>query len=131
MDKTIGGPGLRRGRRHPTKILPGEALDFWRVEEIKPPNLLRLRAEMKVPGRVWMQWEVRAEGAGSRLIQTAMFDPKGLLGIIYWYGLYPIHKLIFSDLVRAIAYDAKNIWIPDLGSESSVLGTSGRGHRGI
>jgi uncharacterized protein YbjT (DUF2867 family) len=107
MDKIMGGPGLRRGRRHPTEILPGEALDFWRVEEIKPPNLLRLRAEMKVPGRAWMQWEVRTEGSGSRLIQTAMFDPKGFLGTIYWYILYPIHKLIFNDLVRAIAYGAK------------------------
>ncbi len=107
LDKILGGPGLRRGRRHPTEILPGEALDFWRVEEIKPPSLLRLRAEMKVPGRAWMQWEVRTEGTGSRLIQTAMFDPKGFLGTFYWYSLYPIHTLIFSDLVRAIAYGAK------------------------
>ena len=106
MDKAVGGPGLRRGRRHPTQLLPGEALDFWRVEAIEPPRLLRLRAEMKVPGRAWLQWEAKPEGNGTRLIQTALFDPIGLFGTLYWYSLYPVHQFIFSDMVRAIVRDA-------------------------
>ncbi len=107
IDKIVGGPGLRRGRRHPTELLPGEALDFWRVEEIESPGLLRLRAEMKVPGRAWMQWEAIPEKSGTRLVQTAMFAPKGASGALYWYCLYPIHSKIFSDLVQAIAKKEK------------------------
>ena len=102
MDKAVGGPGLRRGRRHPTQLLPGEVLDFWRVEAVAAPYLLRLRAEMKVPGRAWLQWETRPEGNGTRLIQTALFAPTGLFGMLYWYSLYPIHQFIFSDLINAI-----------------------------
>ncbi len=107
LDKIAGGPGLRRGRRHPVELLPGEALDFWRVEEIESPRLLRLRAEMKVPGRAWIQWEAIPEKSGTRLVQTAMFAPTGAGGALYWYCLYPIHSVIFSDLVQAIAEDAK------------------------
>lgn len=103
LDQLAGGPGLRRGRRHPTELLPGEALDFWRVEEVDPPRLLRLRAEMKVPGRAWLQWETREEEEGTRLIQAALFAPTGFLGWLYWYGSYPAHALIFDDLVDAIA----------------------------
>ncbi len=109
IDKLLGGPGLRRGRRHQTELLPGEALDFWRVEVITPHRLLRLRAEMKLPGRAWMQWEILPENKGTRLIQTAMFEPKGFGGVFYWYSLYPIHKIIFSDLVKAIVSDATAI----------------------
>lgn len=109
IDKLVGGPGLRRGRRHPNEILPGEALDFWRVEEISSPHLLRLRAEMKVPGEAWIQWETFPENSGARLVQTAMFEPVGFWGAFYWYSLYPIHRLIFSDLVRAIADDARSM----------------------
>lgn len=112
MDKLVGGPGLRRGRRDPLELLPGEAVDFWRVEEIDPPHRLLLRAEMKVPGQAWMQWEAIPEGSGTRLIQRAMFAPKGLWGVIYWYSLYPIHKFIFSDLVKAVADDARNYLEP-------------------
>jgi len=106
LDRLVGGPGLRRGRRHPQHLLPGEALDFWRVESIEQDKFLRLRAEMKVPGAASLQWEVSAEGAGSRLVQTAIFVPRGLAGVLYWYLLYPLHAVIFSDLVRAIAVDA-------------------------
>ncbi len=106
IDKIAGGPGLRRGRRNPTELLPGEALDFWRVESIEPHKMLRLRAEMKVPGRAWIKWEVIPEKTGARLVQTAMFEPKGFWGAFYWYTLYPIHKKIFSDLILAIAKDA-------------------------
>lgn len=107
LDRLVGGPGLRRGRRHPQHLFPGEALDFWRVDSIEHDKSLRLRAEMKVPGAASLQWEVSAEGAGSRLVQTAMFVPRGLAGVLYWYVLYPLHALIFSDLARAIARDAE------------------------
>jgi len=103
LDRLVGGPGLRRGRRHPTELEPGDAVDFWRVERVEPPNLLRLRAEMKVPGRAWLQWEAVPEEGGTRLVQTAIFEPIGLAGHLYWNLLYPVHKIIFSGLVRAIA----------------------------
>lgn len=107
IDAALGGPGLRRGRRHPTELLPGEAVDFWRVEEVDAPRLLRLRAEMKVPGRAWLQWEALPEEGGTRLVQTALFDPMGLVGALYWYLLYPIHGHIFSDMVRALGEAAR------------------------
>lgn len=107
IDKLIGGPGLRRGRRHPTEVLPCEAVDFWRVETVVPNQLLRLRAEMKVPGKAWLEFEVLPEDEGSRLIQRAWFEPKGLFGTVYWYLLYPIHRLIFSDMAKAIAQRAE------------------------
>lgn len=106
LDQLVGGPGLRRGRRDPQELLAGEALDFWRVEAVEPPNMLRLRAEMKVPGRAWLQWEALPEGSGTRLIQSAMFEPIGFFGALYWYSLFPIHKFIFSALMYAIEADA-------------------------
>jgi uncharacterized protein YbjT (DUF2867 family)/uncharacterized protein YndB with AHSA1/START domain len=110
MDQLAGGPGLRRGRRHPWEVHTGEALDFWRVEAAHPPTLLRLRAEMKVPGRAWLQWEAVPEGDGrTRLVQTAMFLPHGFSGWIYWYGVYPFHGRIFSDLVDAVAARARAV----------------------
>lgn len=102
-DRLLGGPGLRRGRRHPEELLEGETMDFWRVDRVEPDRLLRLRSEMKVPGRAWLQFEAIPEGAGTRLIQTALFAPEGMAGALYWYTLYPIHRPIFSDLVRAVA----------------------------
>lgn len=109
MDILIGGPGLRRGRRDPNHLLAGEALDFWRVEEVDPPNILRLRAEMRVPGRAWLQWETKRVDGKTVLVQTAIFAPKGLLGVLYWYSLYIVHKFIFSDLIRAVHLNAKTI----------------------
>jgi uncharacterized protein YbjT (DUF2867 family) len=106
LDCLAGGPGLRRGRRDAHRLLPGESLDFWRVESIEKDHSLRLRAEMKVPGEAWLQWEVVREDARSRLIQTATFAPRGLLGALYWYALYPLHARIFSDLANAIANEA-------------------------
>ena len=111
LDQLVGGPGLRRGRRHPHVLYPGEALDFWRVEEYRPPSLLRLRAEMKVPGRAWLQFEAIPDGDGTRLVQTAFFAPTGFLGWLYWYGIYPLHARIFSDLVDAIAEDATQVYL--------------------
>lgn len=107
LDRLCGGPGLRRGRRDPHELLVGEAVDFWRVEHSEPGRLLRLRAEMRVPGRAWLQWEALPESNGTRLVQTALFAPVGFWGGIYWYGLYPIHSFIFSGLVRAIARAAQ------------------------
>jgi uncharacterized protein YbjT (DUF2867 family) len=107
LDRLVGGPGLRRGRRHPQQLFPGEALDFWRVEAIEPDRMLRLRAEMRVPGAAWLQWEVSPADGRARLVQTALFVPRGLWGVLYWYGLYPLHGRIFSDMARAIAREAE------------------------
>lgn len=106
LDQLVGGPGLRRGRRHPVDLYPGEAVDFWRVEEWRPPTLLRLRAEMKVPGRAWLQFEAVPKEEGTELVQTAYFVPTGFLGWLYWYALYPVHALIFDDMVAAVAREA-------------------------
>jgi uncharacterized protein YbjT (DUF2867 family) len=102
VDRLLGGPGLRRGRRHPDQLLPGEAVDFWRVERVERARLLRLRAEMKVPGQAWLQWQTLPHADGTCLIQTATFYPNGLAGALYWYLLYPIHALMFSRLARAV-----------------------------
>ena len=107
LDSLLGGPGLRRGRRHPEELLPGEAVDFWRVETVEPPSLLRLRAEMLTPGKAWLQWEALPEGDGTRLVQSALFESQGVWGSLYWYMLYPVHRTIFRDLLRAIARDSR------------------------
>jgi uncharacterized protein YbjT (DUF2867 family) len=103
LDLLIGGPGLRRGRRDPEALRVGDALDFWRVEAFESPNVLRLAAEMRLPGRAWLQFEVEPTGAGARIRQTAIFDPLGLAGLLYWYALYPLHRLIFTGMLRRIA----------------------------
>jgi uncharacterized protein YbjT (DUF2867 family) len=107
LDRLIGGPGLRRGRRHPQELAEGETLDFWRVETIEKDRFLRLHAEMKVPGEAWLQWRVEEDGTGSQLRQTALFAPKGLLGLLYWYMLLPMHAYIFGALAKAIAREAE------------------------
>jgi hypothetical protein len=104
LDRLLGGVGLRRGRRDPQEVRVGDAVDFWRVEAVEPNRLLRLRAEMKVPGRAWLEFRVEPRGNNdSILTQTAFFAPHGLAGLAYWHALYPIHALIFSGLVAAIA----------------------------
>lgn len=104
LDRMIGGVGFRRGRRNNDEVRVGDALDFWRVEAVEEDRLLLLRAEMKVPGRAWLQFEAEPiDGGRSRLVQTAFFAPKGLFGLVYWYALYPIHGLIFSGLIRELA----------------------------
>ncbi len=102
-DLLVGGAGMRRGRRHPDTLRTGDALDFWRVEALERDRLLRLRAEMKVPGRAWLQFEVTPHGAGSTIRQTAIFEPRGLAGLLYWYALMPVHGLIFGGMLRGIA----------------------------
>jgi len=104
MDQVVGGPGLRRGRRDPQDLRPGDAVDFWRVEEIHPRRLMRLRAEMKVPGRAWLQYEVEEEEGGkSRLVQAALFAPRGFWGWAYWAAVFPAHFFIFDAMIDAVA----------------------------
>ena len=98
---------MRRGRRDPVELRVGDALDFWRVEAVEPDRVLRLRAEMKVPGRAWLEFEARPESSGeTALIQTAFFETKGLMGLLYWYALYPVHAVMFSGLIKKIAQQA-------------------------
>ncbi|HEY5753360.1 MAG TPA: SDR family oxidoreductase, partial [Chthoniobacterales bacterium] len=105
VDRIVGGVGLRRGRRDAKDVRVGDALDFWRVEAIEAGRLIRLRAEMKVPGKAWLEFEVRPESGDLRslLSQTAVFAPKGISGLAYWYLLYPVHALIFRGLIRRIS----------------------------
>jgi hypothetical protein len=103
IDTVVGGVGLRRGRRDPVRLAVGDTLDFWRVEAFEQDRLLRLSAEMKTPGRIWLQFEVDGDQAEAKLCQTAIFDPNGLAGLAYWYALYPIHHLIFEGMLRRIA----------------------------
>ncbi len=108
MDRMIGGVGLRRGRRDPDELRVGDALDFWRVEAVEPDRLLRLRAEMKLPGRAWLQFESKPQSNGQTILQqTALFAPKGLSGLLYWYVLYPLHGLIFSGMVQQLGWQAE------------------------
>ena len=109
IDLLLGGVGVRRGRPHPSSLTVGDAVDFWRVETYEPDHLLRLAAEMKVPGRAWLEFEVLPEGSGSTIRQTAVFDPRGLNGLIYWYALYPIHGAVFSGMLRGIAKAAARV----------------------
>jgi len=107
VDLLVGGVGTRRGRRHPDRLAAGDPLDFWRVEAYEPGRLLRLSAEMKLPGRAWLQFEVQPHRGGSRLTQTAIFDPVGLPGLLYWYALWPAHSLIFGGMLKGIARTAR------------------------
>jgi hypothetical protein len=103
IDKLIGGVGMRRGRRHPDQLGVGDALDFWRVEAVEAPRLVRLRAEMRLPGDAWLEWHIEPMATGSRLTQRAIFYPRGLTGRAYWYTLLPFHALIFGRLARRLA----------------------------
>ena len=107
LDKAVGGVGLRRGRRHPDEVRAGESLDFWRVEEVEKNRLLRLRAEMKLPGKAWLQFESQPQNGKTLLTVTAYFAPYGLLGLLYWYAMWPFHKFIFDGLASRIASRAR------------------------
>lgn len=107
IDLLLGGVGMRRGRRDPEELAVGDTLDWWRVESYKRNALLRLAAEMKLPGRAWLEYEVKARtDGGSTIRQTAVFDPAGLLGLGYWYAIYPLHSAIFSGMLSNIAQRA-------------------------
>lgn len=108
LDKLIGGVGMRRGRRHPDDLRVGDALDFFRVEAYEPPNLLRLRAEMKVPGDAWLEWRISdRDTGGSHVRQLARFHPRGVAGRAYWWVLLPIHKIIWKQLALRLAAAAE------------------------
>ncbi len=107
MDKAIGGVGLRRGRRHPDEVHAGEALDFWRVEIVEKNTKMRLLAEMKVPGKAWLEFESQKQDDKTLLIVTAYFAPHGLSGFLYWYAMWPFHKFIFDGLARRLASRAR------------------------
>lgn len=102
VDLLVGGVGMRRSRRDPEWLRVGDALDWWRVEAFEPDRRLRLAAEMKLPGRAWLEFEVEGDASGSTIRQTALFDPVGLSGLLYWYALYPIHWLVFAGMLRRI-----------------------------
>lgn len=102
LDRLIGGPGLRRGRRSATEIQYGDALDFWRVTGIQPEERLELRAEMKVPGVATLEFLIESKGDQCHLTQIARFQPRGLLGILYWYAVMPLHGIVFRDMLMGI-----------------------------
>ena len=110
-DRLVGGPGLRRGRRDPLQLLVDDAVDFWRVEEIEEGTLIRLRAEMRVPGLAWLELRVeptgRPDAAPTVFAQRALFHPKGLLGQLYWWSVYPFHGIVFGGMQRNIARAAE------------------------
>jgi len=116
LDLLVGGVGVRRGRPHPERIQVGDALDFWRVDAYEDGRLLRLAAEMKLPGRAWLEFEVQQTATGATIRQTALYDPVGLFGLLYWWAIYPLHVLIFRRMLRNICRAAE--------SRSMVAGSS-------
>jgi uncharacterized protein YbjT (DUF2867 family) len=107
LDLLVGGVGMRRGRRDPVNVRVGDALDFWRVEAFEPERRLRLAAEMRLPGRAWLEFEVSEHEGNSKIRQTAIFEPLGLPGLAYWYALYPLHQLVFAGMLNGIARSAE------------------------
>lgn len=107
MDRLVGGVGLRRGRRSRTRVAVGDAIDFWRVEAVEPGRLLRLRAEMKVPGLAWLDLQVEPDGTGSRYDQRAVFFPRGLAGRLYWLAVVPFHGFVFRGMANRITAAAE------------------------
>ena len=109
MDRLVGGVGMRRGRRHPRELRVGDPLDFWRVEALEAGHLLRLRAEMKLPGRAWLQFEVLPDPGGCRVEQTAFFDPDGVIGYLYWWSVLPLHRFVFPGLIKGLMTQAEAV----------------------
>jgi uncharacterized protein YbjT (DUF2867 family) len=103
LDRMAGGVGMRKGRSDPTALNVGDTVDFWRVEAIEANRLLRLAAEMKVPGRAWLEFEITGAGPEVSIRQTAIFDPIGIWGRLYWYALFPLHQLVFGGMLKGIA----------------------------
>jgi len=111
LDRLVGGPGLRRGRRDPEHVAYGDALDFWRVTNAQPSRCLELRAEMKLPGEATLSFDIESQGPEPpiRLVQTARFKPKGLLGLVYWYCVLPLHGFVFRGMLRGIRRAAEDM----------------------
>jgi hypothetical protein len=110
IDQLVGGPGLRRGRRDPEKVGFGEALDFWRVVGYEQDRRLALRAEMKLPGEAMLEFRIEPDEAGHcTLQQTALFEPRGLFGLVYWYAVVPLHHIVFRGMLAGIEREALRI----------------------
>lgn len=124
MDKLVGGVGLRRGRRDPHRLQTGDALDFWRVEKLERGSLLRLRAEMRVPGLAWLEMQVIPDGDGAVYRQRAVFFPRGLSGRLYWLGILPFHGIIFNGMANRITAAAAALKRDD-GSANGAAGVTG------
>jgi uncharacterized protein YbjT (DUF2867 family) len=107
LDLIAGGVGIRRGRPDPEELRVGDTVDWWRVESYEPGRRLRLRAEMKLPGRAWLEFEVKERGDGCLVEQTASFDPSGLSGLLYWYAIFPLHAAVFRGMLAGIARAAR------------------------
>ena len=107
VDLLAGGVGMRRGRRHPTELRVGDVVDFWRVEALEPNHLLRLRAEMRLPGDAWLEWSIEGDGESRYLVQRALFRPKGLSGRLYWLTVAPFHRFIFRPLAESLVAHAE------------------------
>jgi hypothetical protein len=107
MDRVVGGVGLRRGRRNPDRLFVGESLDFWRVEERLPKEMLRLRAEMRVPGQAWLEMSIEQRPTTYR--QRALFHPRGLWGHAYWWMVAPFHGIVFGSMARNIVGAAEDL----------------------
>jgi uncharacterized protein YbjT (DUF2867 family) len=112
LDRMIGGVGMQRGRRDAERLRVDDVLDCWRVEAVEQSARLLLRAEMKVPGRAWLQFEVNPAEGGVEIRQTAVYDPWGLSGLLYWYTLYPLHELVFAGMLRNIGRRAESAQPP-------------------
>ncbi len=98
----MGGPGLKRSRRHPDQLDVGDTVDCWQVEAYEKNHRLRLAARMKLPGRVWLEFRVDRNGSNSVIQQTAVFDPRGLLGRAYWYLSWPVHRILLPGMLQQI-----------------------------
>lgn len=131
MDRLIGGVGLRRGRRDPERLRVGDALDFWRVEEATPGEVIRLRAEMRLPGRAWLEWRLKPRvgptGDATQVIQRALFAPRGLSGRLYWWALWPFHGPLFTSTVVTLARDAEELAADELAATGPP--PAGRSHQ--
>lgn len=111
LDLMAGGVGMRRGRRHPVDVRVGDVIDWWRVERFEPGQFLLLHAEMKLPGRAWLEFTVENQNSHPTIVQRAIFDPVGLMGLAYWYGIYPLHALVFHGMLRNIARAADKAFL--------------------
>ncbi len=108
LDIIWGGPGLRRGRRHPSNLRVGDHVDFWRVVELQAPGFVKFRAEMRLPGEASLEWSIDEHANQTEIVQTARFKPRGLLGRLYWYAIAPFHVFVFEGLLRGIVRDAES-----------------------
>jgi uncharacterized protein YndB with AHSA1/START domain len=109
LDTVTGGVGMRRGRVDPDRLQVGDPLDFWRVEAVEPNELVRLRAEMRLPGEAWLEWRIEPDRGATVITQTARFHPRGLSGRAYWYGVAPFHRIVFPGLLSGIVRDARTL----------------------